>query len=113
MVFKNLPHHGSEKSSVSFEPRRGLPCLANVILHQQSNVEQSHNHSTAHLFHNMHPVSRGLECPKYTQLIQKKTSKSSVWNYYGLPANEEGNLMAENVAICKLCKFPVSSKGKE
>lgn len=57
--------------------------------------------------HNMtHPLNRSLGCPKYDRLIPKKKVKSLVWIYFALPANEEGNLVAENLAICKLCKCP-------
>ncbi|CAL1281113.1 unnamed protein product [Larinioides sclopetarius] len=59
----------------------------------------------------MYPTRRGLECPKYTELIPKKSTKSPVWNYFGLPVNENGDLVLDNVAICKVCKYPVSAKG--
>lgn len=58
-----------------------------------------------------HPLNRSLGCPKYDRLIPKKKVKSLVWSYFALPANEEGKLVAENLAVCKLCKCPVSSKG--
>ena len=37
-----------------------------------------------------------------------KKANSSAWNYYGLPAY--GDLVIDNITICKLCKYSNSFK---
>lgn len=59
----------------------------------------------------MRPSLRRLDCPRYDKLIEIKTAKSLVWNCFGLPAKKNGRVLDKNVAICKLCGYPVSRKG--
>nr|XP_015922601.2 E3 SUMO-protein ligase ZBED1-like [Parasteatoda tepidariorum] len=59
----------------------------------------------------MYPINRTLDCPKYEQLVSKKKCKSLVWKYFGQPADIKGQLVAQNIAVCKTCKYPVSAKG--
>ncbi|GFT17962.1 t-complex protein 1 subunit delta [Trichonephila clavipes] len=39
-----------------------------------------------------------------------KKSKSRAWEHFGLPANESGQILSEDIAVCKLCRPPVSAK---
>ncbi|GFQ77887.1 hypothetical protein TNCT_466591 [Trichonephila clavata] len=57
----------------------------------------------------MSVAHRTLECPVFSQLLPKK-SKSRAWEYFGLPANESGKIVSEDIAVCKLCRSPVSAK---
>ncbi|GBM95269.1 Zinc finger BED domain-containing protein 1 [Araneus ventricosus] len=59
----------------------------------------------------MVPTRRGLDCPKYEQLVQKKKTKSPVWEHFRLPADEKGQLVTSDIAICTVCNSHVSSKG--
>lgn len=58
----------------------------------------------------MNPTRR-VDCPSYARLVPKKSAKSPAWSYFGLPCTETGELVSENLAICQICKYPVSSKG--
>ncbi|GFU57981.1 t-complex protein 1 subunit delta [Trichonephila clavipes] len=58
----------------------------------------------------MSVAHRTLECPVFSQLLPKKKSKSRAWEHFGLPANESGQIVSEDIAVCKLCRFPVSAK---
>ncbi|GFX03134.1 t-complex protein 1 subunit delta [Trichonephila clavipes] len=58
----------------------------------------------------MSVVHRTLECPVFSQLLPKKKSKSRAWEHFGLPANESGQIVSEDIAVCKLCRSPVSAK---
>ncbi|GFQ64486.1 zinc finger BED domain-containing protein 1 [Trichonephila clavata] len=53
---------------------------------------------------------RTLECPVFSQLLLKNKSKSRAWEHFGLPANESGQIVSEDIAVCKLCRSPVSAK---
>ncbi|GFW27832.1 zinc finger BED domain-containing protein 1 [Trichonephila clavipes] len=57
----------------------------------------------------MSVAHRTLECPVFSQLLPKK-SKSRPWEHFGLPANESGQIVSEDIAVCKLCRSPVSAK---
>ena len=59
----------------------------------------------------MAPTSRGLDCPKYHHLVEKKKTKSPIWEHFKLPADEKGQLVTNDIAICMICNFPVSCKG--
>ncbi|GFV62171.1 hypothetical protein TNCV_4109741 [Trichonephila clavipes] len=39
-----------------------------------------------------------------------KEVKSRAWEHFGLPANESGQIVSEDIAVCKLCRSPVSAK---
>ncbi|GFR11948.1 t-complex protein 1 subunit delta [Trichonephila clavata] len=58
----------------------------------------------------MSVAHRTLECPVFSQLLPKKKSKSRAWEHFGLPANESGQIVSEDIAVCKLCRSPVSAK---
>ncbi|GFW83386.1 zinc finger BED domain-containing protein 1 [Trichonephila clavipes] len=58
----------------------------------------------------MSVAHRTLECPVFSQLFPKKKSKSRAWEHFGLPANESGQIVSEDIAVCKLCRSPVSAK---
>ncbi|GFW88479.1 zinc finger BED domain-containing protein 1 [Trichonephila clavipes] len=58
----------------------------------------------------MSVAHRTLECPVFSQLLPKKKSKSRAWEHFGLPANESGQIVSEDIAVCKLCGSPVSAK---
>ena len=46
------------------------------------------------------------------RLIKKPNSKSVVWNYFGLKANEYGIILPEEERpICRTCKKAVPAKG--
>ncbi|GFV09588.1 hypothetical protein TNCV_1822761, partial [Trichonephila clavipes] len=60
----------------------------------------------------MSVAHRTLECPVFSQLLPKKKSKSRAWEHFGLPANESGQIVSEDIAVCKLCGSPVSAKVK-
>lgn len=51
------------------------------------------------------------ECPEFAKIVPKKKTKSSAWIYFGLPADENGHIVADNFAVCNLCKTPISAKG--
>ncbi|GFW43200.1 zinc finger BED domain-containing protein 1 [Trichonephila clavipes] len=51
----------------------------------------------------MSVAHRTLECPVFSQLLPKKKSKSRAWEHFGLPANESGQIVSEDIAVCKLC----------
>ncbi|GFY75147.1 t-complex protein 1 subunit delta [Trichonephila inaurata madagascariensis] len=57
----------------------------------------------------MSVAHRTLECPVFSQLLPKK-SKSRAWEHFGLPANESGQIVSQDIAVCKLCWSPVSAK---
>lgn len=44
-------------------------------------------------------------------LICKPRSKSAVWMYFGLKANEKGQPLNTGEAICRLCRKIVLAKG--
>ncbi|GFW49087.1 zinc finger BED domain-containing protein 1 [Trichonephila clavipes] len=58
----------------------------------------------------MSVAHRTLECPVFSQLLPKKKSKSRAWEHFGLPTNESGQIVSEDIAVCKLCRSPVSAK---
>ncbi|GFW60818.1 t-complex protein 1 subunit delta [Trichonephila clavipes] len=58
----------------------------------------------------MSVAHRTLECPVFSQLLPKKKSKSQAWEHFGLPENESGQIVSEAIAVCKLCRSPVSAK---
>ncbi|GFY38587.1 t-complex protein 1 subunit delta [Trichonephila inaurata madagascariensis] len=58
----------------------------------------------------MSVAHRTLECPVFSQLLPKKKSKSRAWEHFGLPANESGQIVSQDIAVCKLCWSPVSAK---
>ncbi|GFV05275.1 t-complex protein 1 subunit delta [Trichonephila clavipes] len=58
----------------------------------------------------MSVAHRTLECPVFSQLLPKKKSKSRAWEHFGLLANESGQIVSEDIAVCKLCRSPVSAK---
>ncbi|GFQ86860.1 SYCP2_SLD domain-containing protein [Trichonephila clavata] len=45
----------------------------------------------------------------FSQLLPKK-SKSRAWEHFGLPANKSGQIVSEDIAVCKLRMSPVSAK---
>lgn len=55
--------------------------------------------------------SRSLPFPKYDKIIKKPNTRSPIWDYFGLPATENGDIIDLNIIICKLCKNTVLSKG--
>ncbi|GFW18085.1 zinc finger BED domain-containing protein 1 [Trichonephila clavipes] len=55
--------------------------------------------------------SSNIRIPVFSQLLPKKMSKSRAWEHFGLPANESGQIVSEDIAVCKLCRFTVSEKG--
>lgn len=54
---------------------------------------------------------RNRDCPKFHQLLPKKDTRSPVWEFYGLPADENGTVISCDFSICKLCKQGISAKG--
>lgn len=54
----------------------------------------------------MYPTRRGLDCPAYARLVPKKSAKNPAWSYYGLPVTQTGELVSENLGVCK-----ISAKG--
>lgn len=54
---------------------------------------------------------RSINCPQYDELVPKKKTKSPIWTHFGLPADSSGQLVNENIAICKICTTAVSAKG--
>ena len=48
-------------------------------------------------------TQRSLEYPSFTQILPKKKTKSLVWECFGLPGNDTGQFVCEDIAICKLC----------
>lgn len=59
----------------------------------------------------MSAASQYIVCPKYDKLVSKKKTKSPIWSHFGLPANENGQIVDSNIAVCKICLNVVSSKG--
>ena len=61
----------------------------------------------------MSVTQRSLECPSFIQVLPKKKKKTNSWvsECFGLPGNDTGQFVCEDIANCKLCKSPVSSKG--
>ncbi|GFV24726.1 hypothetical protein TNCV_881941 [Trichonephila clavipes] len=57
----------------------------------------------------MSVAHRTLECPVFSQLLPKK-SKSRAWEHFGLPVNESREIVSEDIAVCKLCRSPISAK---
>ncbi|GFW74234.1 t-complex protein 1 subunit delta [Trichonephila clavipes] len=57
----------------------------------------------------MSVAHRTLKCQVFSQLLSKK-SKSRAWEHFGLPANESGQIVSEDIAVCKLSRSPVSAK---
>lgn len=51
-----------------------------------------------------------IDCPKYHAIVSKKSVKSHVWQFFGCPGDENGKIIKDGVAICKLCKIGISSK---
>ncbi|GFX64276.1 t-complex protein 1 subunit delta [Trichonephila clavipes] len=58
----------------------------------------------------MSVAHRTLECPVFSQLLPKKKSKNRAWEHFGLPANESGQIVSEDITVFKLCRSPVSAK---
>ncbi|GFW95641.1 hypothetical protein TNCV_18721 [Trichonephila clavipes] len=55
----------------------------------------------------MSVAHRTLECPVFSQLLPKKKSKCRAWEHFGLPANESGQIVSEDIAFSE-----VSNKSK-
>lgn len=55
--------------------------------------------------------NRGLDCPKFHQLLPKKGAKSAIWHYFCLPGDENFKVVTDDIVICKECRRPVASKG--
>lgn len=53
---------------------------------------------------------RKSDCPKFNQLLPKKDARSPVWQFFGLPADENGTVITSDFSICKLCKHGVLAK---
>lgn len=47
----------------------------------------------------------------YSKVISKTNCKSLIWGYFGLPANENGEVVCNVKTICRICANSVSSKG--
>ncbi|GFX21620.1 t-complex protein 1 subunit delta [Trichonephila clavipes] len=49
--------------------------------------------------------------PSIFSTASKEEVKSRAWEHFGLPpANESGQIVSEDIAVCKLCGSPVSAK---
>lgn len=59
----------------------------------------------------MSATNRTLDCPSYDHLETKSKTKSPVWAHFGLPADSAGQIINENIAVCRLCLRGVSAKG--
>jgi len=46
-------------------------------------------------------------------LVPKKNTTSAVWQYFGLRANEKGEPVNTDEAICKLCNKKVTAREME
>lgn len=57
----------------------------------------------------MGPPNR--DCPKFHLLLSKRDARSPIWQFYGLPADENGTVIRCDFSICKLCKKGVKAKG--
>ena len=62
--------------------------------------------------------SRADTCPEYSEdfpLIEKPATKSVVWNYFGLQADESGKVLTErergDKPVCRSCKKAIPAKG--
>lgn len=51
-----------------------------------------------------------ISCPKYHHVVSKTRTTSTIWSYFGLPADENGKKISKDIAICNLCEVPVSTK---
>ncbi|GBO42853.1 hypothetical protein AVEN_266577-1 [Araneus ventricosus] len=60
----------------------------------------------------MVPARRGLDCPKYEQLVQKKKTKSPVWEHFRLPANENGQLVTSTLLFTLYARLPFLQKAE-
>lgn len=54
---------------------------------------------------------RGTYRPVNMDLVSKPRSKSTVWLYFGLKADEKGRPLNSEEAICRLCRKIVLAKG--
>ncbi|GFS70440.1 hypothetical protein TNCV_4182661 [Trichonephila clavipes] len=57
----------------------------------------------------MSVAHRTLECPVFSTASKKKSKKSTLGTFW-LPVNESGQIISEDIAVCKLCRSPVSAK---
>lgn len=45
----------------------------------------------------------------YKQLIVPESMKSPYWEYFGFPADEDGNIISKEKVVCSICGNQVNS----
>ncbi|GFW41517.1 hypothetical protein TNCV_4034341 [Trichonephila clavipes] len=58
----------------------------------------------------MSVAHRTLECPVFSQLLPKRSQKVELGNILGYQQMKSGQIVSEDIAVCKTSRSPVSAK---